>query len=140
MSVISSSPRGEGFSVGGDLHHVIVIKIQPGDSDVRLWAGRAFPRSTTRRGRGVELDHAVLFRRADHVSEHGRAFARALARDQEIDRPWPWKMLSPRTSATGSLLDEVGTDDEGVGKPARLVLLAHIQIAGRDPSRRPAGA
>ena len=44
-SVISSSPRAEGFERGGNVDDVVVVKIEAGDGDVRFRMSSAFPRS-----------------------------------------------------------------------------------------------
>ena len=78
-SVISSSPRGDGFEVGGHVEHAVVVEVEPGDRVGRLRLRRLLLEAD-RAARLVELDDAVALRVAHAVGEHGGARLRAAPR------------------------------------------------------------
>ena len=74
--MISSSPRADGRSAGGDLDHLVVIEIQAGDSEERLRLRRLLFEAD-RPAIRVELDHAVAFRISHLVTkDRGAVLAR----------------------------------------------------------------
>ena len=77
-SVISSSPRADGFEHRRDLDHLVVVEIQPGDG-VRRFRLRGLLFEADRAPVGVELDDAVALGIADLVAEHRRARLRGAA-------------------------------------------------------------
>ena len=81
---------------------IVVVEIEAGDGDVRSRPCRLFLDRQSA-SVAIELDHAVLLRCVDRHSRIWWRRARApSARANNSGSPWPWKILSPRTSATRS--------------------------------------
>ena len=88
MSVISSSPRAEGFEVRRDVEHEIVVEIKPRNCVARFRLRGLFLEAHHAAG-SIELGHAVALGIGDRISEYRRAVG-ARARAPELGREsWP---------------------------------------------------
>ena len=88
-SVISSSPRAEGFSAAAMSTHLVVVEVEPGHGVVRPRRGRLLL-DGDRPAVGVELDDAVALRVLDGVGEDRRARGLRRGALQHVrGKPWP---------------------------------------------------
>ena len=92
---------GAGRELAGDLDHPVVVEVQAGHRVAGLRPGRLLL-DRQHPAVGVELDHAVLLRVGHLVGEDPPADQRRRGRRAAGRGRTPWKMLSPRTSATDS--------------------------------------
>src|SRR5262249_11067379 len=124
---------GRGAQAGGDVEHIVVVEVEAGDRPVRQELRRLLDDVDGLFG-AIELQHAVLTRLADEVSEDGCTVlarggigefrAEALAREHIVPQ-------AQRNPITGH---EIAPKDEGMGKPDRLLLNDVIEL---DPPGRP---
>ena len=87
-SVISISPRADGFRIGRDLGDLLVVEVEAGNGIVRfrlLWLffdAEGFAVF-------VELDHAVALRILDRIGEDQRPSDKLAAPRSLAGKPWP---------------------------------------------------
>ena len=138
-SVISYSPRADGFSALAISTTLVVVEVEAGHRPVRPAASRASPRSTAR-ARRVELDHAVALRVGHVIGEHRRALlapsrraaaARRGPRRRRCCRRGPASPGSPATNA--SPMTNACASPLGVGCSAYSKRMPHCEPS---PSRR----
>ena len=82
----------------------------------------------------IELDHAVLFRGVDRVSENGCALAAGGSPCKLIGKSMAVKNVVAEHQCDTIRPDKIGADDEGIGQAARLVL-RHIAKAQSEVAR-----
>ena len=105
----------------GDAHHIVVVEIEAGHRDVGARPLR-FLLDRQRAAGTVELDYAVSLRRVNRVAEDGGAgLPRRRARER-LREPVAVKQIVAQDQRHPVAADEIGADDKGVGKPARLAL------------------
>ena len=135
-SVISYSPRFEGFEVAGDVEDRVVVEVEPHDRIGRLGPLGLLLEADDLAG-VVELGDSVAFGVLDVIAEDRRPLGPAGDAFWSCsERPSPWKMLSPRTRATGSSADELAADHERLGQAVGDGLLGVAQRLIPQASRR----
>ena len=119
--MISSSPRADGRDRGRDLDHLIVVEIKAGHRIVRFRLLRLFL-DRQRLAGGVDLEHAVALRIRHHIAENRRAFFARGGLGHQLGQPVAVEDIVAENQRDMVVADEIAADDEGVGKPARLLL------------------
>src|SRR6476469_5589816 len=104
---------------GGDLYHVVVVEVEAGYGEIRLrMSGLLFD------GDGappaIQLDDPVGFRRAHGIAEDGCAGAAQAGARQRLGQGVAVEDMVAEDESHPVGADEIGADDEGIGKPARL--------------------
>ena len=117
-SVISSSPRGDGFRAAGDVDDLVVVEVQAGHGIRRLrLCGLLF--QPDRASGGVELDDAVAFGVAHLVPEYRRAVGVAGGIAQRVRKAGAVEDVVAERQRDLAGADELTADDERLRQPIR---------------------
>ena len=110
-SVISSSPRADGFSVGRDVDDLVVVEVQTGHR-VRRLRRRRLLLEAHGAAVGVELDDAVALGVADLIAEHGRAGLARRGAAQVVGEVRAVEDVVAERERHAIRADELAADDE----------------------------
>jgi hypothetical protein len=123
----------------GDVHHLAVVKVQPGDGVV---AARLFGLFLDADGApaGVELDHAVALGVVHVVGKHRGALAARVGIGQQGLEVVAVEQVVAQHQRAGRAADKALADDEGLRQAVGAGLHGVLQVGCPTGCRRPAVA